>query len=137
MGKSLVPLVLVAALIGGCSTSQDAANALAANWAGRNTDQFFTRYGAPQQRLALNNGNALYTWAAQHVGVHIPAVADTSGTVVGNSFNATTNVYGGGEMSIDCTLQITADPTGRILQISIMRDTVGMWGLSRCSELFR
>jgi hypothetical protein len=51
-------------------------------------------------------------------------------------FQSTTVTTGGGSLSVACDVQIIANSSGAILQVSIVRDTLGLWQTSRCNEMF-
>lgn len=138
MRRSIHILIVAISLaaVTGCTTTKEATDALHASWIGRNTDDFFTQWGPPRSSIKLNNGNTLYTWSSvQHV--ELPSVSNTYGTMdQSGSFSATTMTDAGGSMPIGCVVRILASPTGNILNIAAVNDTIGWWETSRCHEIF-
>lgn len=124
-------------VLAACTTTRQATSSLNSTWAGQNTDAFFVRYGGPQSSYKMNDGNRLYTWA-NHGSVPMPAVSNTTGSYdpLSGSFQSTTITNGGGSAGVECTIQIIAAQDGRIVRISVTRDTWGLWETSRCNEIF-
>lgn len=128
-------LLLAGLSLAGCTTDK-AAQQMQSSWVGRSTDQFFVQNGPPVTSFKLNDGRTLYTWRSGVRNVSMPATATTNATTSGGYTVATTNISGGGTASVYCEAQIIAAPTGAIEEIKPVRDTVGLWALSRCSEIF-
>lgn len=119
----------------GCTTDK-AAQQMQSSWVGKSTDSFFIANGPPIGSFTLSDGRTLYTWRSRVSTVHLPATATTTANTYGGITTATTNVSGGGDVNMYCEAQITAAPNGNIVEIKPVKDTVGAWALSRCSEVF-
>jgi len=65
--------------IAGCATTQEAERAMSSRFVGHPSDQFFSRYGAPQASFAMHDGQILYTWRGGQSVRHIPAEYKTIG----------------------------------------------------------
>ncbi|MCQ8781506.1 hypothetical protein [Mangrovibrevibacter kandeliae] len=50
------------ALLSGCTTTEEASQAIQSRWIGQPSDAFFSAYGPPASEFALNDGSTLYTW---------------------------------------------------------------------------
>src|SRR5690606_30522887 len=59
--RSLLALAMAVALVG-CTTTEDANNAIQSRWIGRTTDDFFAQYGPPVRAYPMNSGGTIYTW---------------------------------------------------------------------------
>jgi hypothetical protein len=130
-GKGCAAIVFL--ILSACSTTEQAGTALRSKWVGRSSDEFFTRYGPPASEFKLASGDTIYTWTGGQASIGVPAVASTSFEPGG----ATTIVSGGGSINMSCTVQITASGPARTIQaIGPFRDTIGMWQMSRCAEMF-
>ena len=58
MGIGLVVLGLLA----GCTTTEEANQAIQGRWIGQPSDAFFSQYGPPSSAFPLNSGGTVYTW---------------------------------------------------------------------------
>ena len=114
-----------------CVSTQSVVNRFAQKWMGQNFDQFVLRYGQPYRKFELNSGDIAYVWNSGTSSMPIPATATTN--VYGNT--AYTQVSGGGNIDMFCEMQIVTDRTGIIKQVSILKDTIGLWATSRCHEV--
>ena len=129
--------MIVAALLGvvllctGCVSTQAVVDRFSQKWIGRNFDDFVMRYGAPYQQFALNSGGTAYVWNSGTSSITMPTTATTN--FYGNT--AYTQVNGGGNINMFCEMQLVTDSSGIIRQITILKDTVGFWGTSRCHEV--
>ncbi len=104
----LAALTLLA--LGGCSTDQ-AAVSMRSSWAGKRADEFFAQHGAAAKEQRLGDGRRVYIW-----------ISDANAP------------FGG--PPVRCSADIVAAPDGRIISIRPREDTLGVWQLSRCSEIF-
>lgn len=80
------------------------------SWAGKRADDFFATHGAAEKVQRLGDGRTVYVW---YKAVPSPT---------------------GGELM--CSADIVASGQGVITSIRPRVDTIGMWGLSRCGEVF-
>ncbi|MFN3831365.1 MAG: hypothetical protein ACK4SQ_04015 [Allorhizobium sp.] len=117
----------------GCTTTEQANNALASRFVGTSADSFFIAYGPPSSSYKLTSGDGvLYTWAEPAKTYVMPGQSNT--TFIGN--RAFTTYSPGNSYDVQCTLKIAVDGKGIIRQIDVLRDTMGDWQLSRCNEVF-
>ena len=100
--------ILMAFLLSGCVSSQSVANRLSSQYAGHNADQFFLDHSSPAKKFQLNSGDLIWTWDS---GVS----------------------YSGGIM-LQCIVELISTPDGTIKSVRIIKDTVGWWTTSMCSE---
>ena len=61
MRKELMAFVLFSA-VAGCTTTEEANQAMKSRFIGQPSDSFFSQYGAPQTAFPLNNGGTVYRW---------------------------------------------------------------------------
>jgi hypothetical protein len=131
-----ISVVLVAALLTACASTQDAAAALGVRYAGKNIDEFVVRYGAPYQRHELNSGDIMYTWSSGVTSYQMPSTTTAQGTRTPTGFVGVATTTGGGTLSTFCEVQIITTPAGLVKSIYPIRDTLGNWAISRCAEVF-
>ena len=114
-----------------CVSTQSVVDRVAQKWAGQNFDGFVLRYGQPYRKFDLNSGDIAYVWNSGISSISMPATATTN--VYGNT--AYTQMSGGGNIDVFCEMQIVTDRTGIIRQVTILKDTIGLWVTSRCHEV--
>lgn len=130
--------ILVAAFIlAGCASTQEAAQTLSSNFAGKNIDAFVLRHGAPFQRHQLNSGDLLYRWSSEVHAYGLPTTTTVQGTATPVGFSGTATTTGGGTVNVFCEVEILTAQDGNIKSISPVRDTIGRWTTSRCAEIFK
>lgn len=92
----LAIVLVMAAAVAGCVTTEQASEAVQSRWVGQGADAFFQRYGAPVSEYPLSNGDVLYTWrggettkyiAATYAAPTMPAMPST--TFGGSGFGPT------------------------------------------------
>lgn len=106
-------LVMSAAvLLAGCNSTEQASTAARSRWIGQSADLFFVANGAPKQTHNLAGGGRVYTWE----NISRPAGITTQ---------------------LVCSADIVTDGSNRISEVRIREDGIGMWNMSRCSEIFR
>jgi hypothetical protein len=150
---------LAAALLAGCTTTEEANTVIQSRWIGQPAELFFTQYGPPISEFPMGSGNILYTWRGGDKTRYIPPqystpepVQTTTRTVTrepkpGVTVTKTTTIGGGYAPEpqmisppryeeLFCELQITADPSDRIVAIRATNDTDGEGlSFSRCAEV--
>jgi hypothetical protein len=104
-------ITLAALLLAGCATTEQALNTLNSRYVGQSADDFFSRYGPPVRTHRVSAGGYTSMW-------------ESPGSRVGGT-------------TIQCMLTINANSENRISSINVYGDTVGMWGLSACAEIFK
>ena len=149
---------LAAAVLAGCTTTEEANTVIQSRWIGQPAELFFTQYGPPISEFPMGSGNILYTWRGGDKTRYIaptystPTPAQTTtrtetketkpGVTVTRT--TTTGIYQPQPQMISppryeelfCELQITADPTQRIVAIRASNDTDGEGlSFSRCAEV--
>jgi hypothetical protein len=132
----LCTLVFVLAL-GGCASTQEAADSLRRNFEGKNIDTLVLRYGAPYQKHQLNSGDLMYTWSSEIRAYGLPTTTTIQGSTSASGFSGTAISSGGGAINVFCQVQIVTAQDGTIKSISPFRDTIGRWTTSRCAEVFK
>jgi hypothetical protein len=68
---------VLAAVVSGCATTEEANKAIQSKWIGQPADSFFTQYGPPVSSFTLNDGGRIYTWFGGEATRHIPAQYQT------------------------------------------------------------
>ena len=131
----LLPLLLV---ISGCGSTQEAMMRANNRYVGKNIDEFVLERGIPQSKYQLNNGNFVYVWNSGVTSFQMPSTTTVSGRVdsFGNYYGSGTT-SGGDTINVFCEIQILTTGEGKIISITPLRDTWGIWTLSRCSECFK
>jgi hypothetical protein len=132
----LAAAAVLAGLLGGCSTTEQAGQALQSSWIGQPADNFFRQYGPPVTSYTLRDGGKIYEWVGGQASVYVPGSAATTTNVFGNTAVSTTQVFSGGDIYLGCKVRITTAQNGTIMQIVPSGDSLGMWEMSRCAELF-
>lgn len=59
-------------------------------------------YGQPVNVMDMPDGRRVFQFQSQRTA-YMPATANTQGSVWGNTWNSTTQVYGGHPVNIECT----------------------------------
>ncbi|MCB8837215.1 hypothetical protein [Aurantimonas sp. VKM B-3413] len=147
----------LAAGMAGCTTTEEANQAIQGRWIGQSSDAFFSQYGPPASQFPLNGGGTIYTWRGGETDRNIPAQyrPTTKQELELEKKGPRTIINIGGDMSMDrappgqvlvsqarteqlgCEAQITTNPAGVITAIRASRDTDGEgFSLSRCAEVF-
>jgi len=103
---------IAALMVAGCNSTEQASTAARSRWIGQSADGFFVAHGAPKQTHTLASGGRVYTWES----VSRPAGITTQ---------------------LVCSADIVTDSGNRISEVRIREDGIGMWNMSRCSEIFR
>jgi len=133
--KAMVGTLLIL-LLSGCTTTNQAMLRVNNSFAGKNIDEFVLQHGVPYKKHQLNSGDFIYVWNSGVISYQMPATTNLSGTVSPYGYTGTATTYGGGALNVFCEVQIHTAQDGMIRSIQAVRDTIGKWTLSRCSELF-
>jgi hypothetical protein len=72
MRKRLIAIALLSA-VAGCTTTEQANQALKSRFIGQSSDSFFSQYGAPLSSFPLNNGGTVYRWRGGETVQSYPA----------------------------------------------------------------
>jgi hypothetical protein len=127
---------MLVAVLGACSTTKEAGNALQAAWIGKPADDFFRAYGPPVSSYTFADGGKMYEWTGGRASISLPGSASTSTTIIGNTAVSNTQFFPGGNVYMGCSIRINASKLGIISSIAPNEDSIGMWEMSRCAELF-
>ncbi|MCM2398847.1 hypothetical protein NBH19_22460 [Rhizobium sp. S95] len=158
MKLRLATAAAFAIVLSGCTTTEEANTVIQSRWVGQPVEVFFTQYGPPVSEFPMASGNVLYTWRGGDKTRYIaptystPTPAQTTtrtetketkpGVTVTKT--TTTGIYQPQPQMISppryeelfCELQITADPSQRIVAIRASNDTDGEGlSFSRCAEV--
>lgn len=133
--RALWALSVIAASLAGCTTDQ-ARTTMQSEWIGKPSDEFFLKNGPPVSDFALSDGRRIYTWQSGVKNFSMPATSSTTFSGSGPYVTATTRTSGGGNIAVSCSALITVQPNGVIVDIKPSEDSIGIWTLSRCAELF-
>lgn len=133
--RALGLAIVISAVVGGCTTDQ-AKKTMQSEWIGRHSDEFFLTNGPPISDFMLQDGRRIYTWQSGVQNFNMPATSSTTFSGSGPYMTATTQTSGGGTITVSCKALITVQPNGLIVDIKPSEDSIGIWTLSRCAELF-
>jgi hypothetical protein len=124
--------------ISGCTTTQQAMVRANNRYVGKNFDEFVLERGIPTSKYQLNNGDYVYVWNSGIISYNMPATTTMNGTVSPyGSYYGTATTTGGGTLNVFCEVRIHTKSDGTIISIEPVRDTIGNWEMSRCSECFK
>ena len=135
--RSTAWLLCALSLLTGCTTTQQAVDAIADRWYGQPVSAFVRTYGIPSSTFVMDDGFTVYEWGDSD-RVQLPPSTSTSTNydVWTNTYVSTTVTEPGGSLDLVCVLQIVADSQGRMSEFTILRDTWGRWEISRCNEIY-
>ncbi|HDS0925546.1 TPA: hypothetical protein QDZ23_000147 [Pseudomonas putida] len=119
------------ATLGGCVSDQATINELV-RYEGLQLDQFVIANGAPTNSYKLADGKIIYYWSSSK-SVYMPGSATT--TFSGNQ--AYTQQITGGDINTECKLDLLTDPSGKIVKVTMRKNTLGYWTSSACHEYVR
>ncbi len=118
-----------------CTTTNQVQNNLI-SYIGTNTDSFFMRYGMPAARFKLQNSMIMYRWSSGVTNFQMPAFTTSSGNIDGlGNYSGSSTTFGNSPIRLECVIDITAYENNNIQSIRIVRDTIGLWAISRCAEI--
>jgi len=132
----LTAAAILAITVGACQTTEDADVALKTRYVGQDADQFFIENGPASAAQKLGSGSTLYVWSSGRRNVEMPGTATSTVQSFGSSSYVTTNYTPGGSIGLECQVSILVDPENVIREIKPHRDSIGMWQMSRCAEMF-
>lgn len=140
-----------AAMLSSCVMTKEMTEKLNVTYSGKNTDEFFLKYGLPAAKQQMNSGDIIYVWDSGATTFTSPTTTTmtsrTQGTMAGNYGSGvangnyigttTTNAVstGGGTVVTRCRVQILSSPEGVVRDIKIIENTIGNWLPSRCDEV--
>lgn len=125
-------MALCAIFLVGCTTTNQANQALSARFQGKDADSFFVTYGPPSSTYKLNSGGTLYTWQENARIYNMPGTVNT--TFIGNQAQST--ITPGARIQVQCTIKLQVASSGKIEKIDVLNDSIGRWQMSRCNEVF-
>lgn len=119
-----------------CTTTNQVQNNLLVSFDGNNADSFFLRFGMPTARFKLQNGFTLYRWSSGTTNFQMPAFTTFSGNIDGlGNYSGSSTTFGNTSLRLECVIDITTNDKNIIRSIRIVRDTMGLWAVSRCAEV--
>jgi hypothetical protein len=155
MKLRLFATLAIGAALAGCTTTEDANNAIRSQWIGQPSDAFFSRYGPPVRSYAMNSGGTIFTWHGGDTSRNVaPVYRDmtdaekdaakrnpTTIINIGTSYQSAPPgqvlVTPGRIDELSCEAQITTNESGVITDIKATRDSDGEgFSFSRCAEVF-
>jgi len=116
------------------STGQTAAN-LAQAFVGKPLQAFTMRYGFPYASMQSADGSAQHQWRSDLLLHQAPTRTTVTSFTTGNTTSMYANTTGGSQTAMYCVVQIQTDQSEHISAISIVRDTLGGFAISRCAEV--
>jgi hypothetical protein len=135
MNRTLYAGALAACWLAGCTTTDQANEAMAGKFIGQPTDSFFLSYGPPAASHRLDDGRMMYLWAENSQSLYIPGSTTATVNMVGSTAWVSGWTSPGTTIDIQCQVRIVSRD-GRIEQILAHSDSIGWWQLSRCNEVF-
>lgn len=120
----------------GCTTTNQAMTRANNTFIGKNIDEFVLKHGIPYTKYQLNSGELIYRWNSGIISYTMPTTTSITGSATSSGYNATATTYGGGQIDVSCEVEIYTTADGKIISIKPIRDTIGNWTTSRCSEIF-
>lgn len=73
----MAALGVLAVIVAGCATTEEANKAIQSRWIGQPVDSFFTYYGPPVSSFPLNDSGTIYTWVGGETTRYVPAQYQT------------------------------------------------------------
>jgi hypothetical protein len=135
MSRILLPIVL---LLAACTPTTPPGQAMAdlnREFAGRDSSTFFADFGVPVNATHADGGGKLYRWVSLEPKAqtsHITVFKRPGGTYGFQDASATN----GDLMNGYCEISIRTDEDERITKLTLVNDSVGKYGSSRCAEIF-
>src|SRR5579885_1549654 len=134
MGMRLtLPLALL--MLAGCAATaypEATMTRLNQQYAGRNVDQFFLRYGMPAGQYQMHSGGRIYRWVSPVDTYVVPSPP----VFYGYYHPFWVDSYPPEVIQRYCEIQIQTDYRGRIRRLVRTADTAGRVSTSRCAEIF-
>jgi hypothetical protein len=134
----IIVIVIVLAILSGCTTTAQGINRANSRFVGRNMDDFVKEYGMPIREFKLNDGSKVYRWSSEVLTYGLPSSTTFQATQSDSGLiSGTSQTYGGGSINVFCEVDIFTTSDGTITAIKPVRDTLGKWTTSRCAEIFK
>lgn len=90
----------------------------------------------PAARFKLQNSMIMYRWSSGITNFQMPAFTTSSGNIDGlGNYSGSSTTFGNSPIRLECVIDITAYENNNIQSIRIVRDTIGLWAISRCAEI--
>lgn len=123
-------------ILGACTTTQMAADAMQARFVGKSMDSFVVEHGPPLSEYQMEDGGFLYEWSSGiRKTINLPATTSYSGVTNPYSYSGVGQTIGGGPIEMECRLRIVTDKHKIIKDFTITKDSIGAWETSRCNEV--
>ena len=134
--KKIQTVALAVFILTGCTTTEMANKTMATQFTGQSTDSFFLKFGPPASSYKLNDGRTMYVWAEPNKSYHIAGTSSSTVNMIGNTAYVNTTTTPSSTLDVQCQVRILASKSGKIEQIMAQSDSMGMWEMSRCNEVF-
>jgi len=137
MRNLTISIFMLLGFLSGCTTTSQVQDNLI-SYVGMNSDSFFMRYGMPAARFQFQNKNVVYRWSSGVTNMQMPAFTSQSGNINSmGTFSGGGSTFGGGNAQFECIIDITVNEQNIINSLRIVKDTIGLWAISRCAEVLR
>lgn len=139
MMRAAATLGAVLALLSGCASMLDNtsdAYARLQRHVGASAEQFFGTYGLPAAAYPTSDGGTLYEWRSDVRRYTMPSTTNATSTRVGSTVYTYASTTPGTSTSTFCVITLSVRD-GKVMEARIVKDTIGDWSLSRCSEVFQ
>ena len=133
----IITSILMILLVYGCTTTNQAMLRANNTFVGKNIDEFVLTHGIPYRKYQLNSGDFIYIWSSGVISYTMPTTTSVTGSSTPYGYNATAITQGGEKINVFCEVQIHTTSEGKIISIKPIKDTLGNWTTSRCSEIFK
>lgn len=124
-------VVAVALSLSGCVSGSAVHEDFTARWVGKPLDEFTIKYGLANGSQRLKDGRTVVEWADRY------GVGNNGSPLVGLGASIGGAENQGGSFQLSCQLRLIIDPSGRIEQVIVTKDTIGRWVNSRCAEVLK
>ena len=105
-------LVATLTALAGCSSSQTT-NGIMSSWEGAHIDDVVKQWDYPHEERDFQ-GKKLYVWH-HNKSAYVPQTTYTTGSVYGNTMNATSTSYGGYTMQGSCRRVLEVNDAGNVV----------------------
>ncbi|MBU0584023.1 MAG: hypothetical protein KKB66_16015 [Alphaproteobacteria bacterium] len=130
--QRILTVAFVALMLSACTTTEQANTALASRFKGQTADSFFLRFGPPVTSYDMDDGRRMFVWAEKQKNFSTPSTSTVN--VIGNT--AFVNTTPGSNVEVQCQVRLVVNKSGVIEEILAQSDSIGVWQMSRCNEVF-
>jgi hypothetical protein len=106
-------------LFSGCASTQNY-DSILISWKGQNAEQLITKWGEPQEKVTLSNGDTQYSYTVIQKVQKAPEITPSSVTVSGSGEDAhiistPPSLIAGETYTLECNTWFVIDKTGTII----------------------